>query len=163
MTFRFLELCCILCGRNLPGFTKTYLMKHQPADPFVGAAITTILVVSDMQKSKTFYVESLGATLFREYGADSVVLQFLEHWILLVLPGGPTNDKPGTSFIAPTQKNRVSHSFTIRVNDCVDSYEILKAQGVVFITPPVVRGNETRCFFYDPDGHLFEISEYRSS
>jgi len=26
---------------------------------------------------------------------------------------------------------------------------------------PVSHGPETRCFFRDPDGHLFEISEYR--
>jgi catechol 2,3-dioxygenase-like lactoylglutathione lyase family enzyme len=29
-----------------------------------------------------------------------------------------------------------------------------------FLAPPVVNGAETRAFFRDPDGHLFEISEY---
>jgi catechol 2,3-dioxygenase-like lactoylglutathione lyase family enzyme len=132
-------------------------------NPFENSALTTILVVSDMAKSKSFYVDVLGAKIFREYGGSSMVLEFLGHWILLVTAGGPTEDKPDTHFKAPEDKNSVSHSFTVRVKDCAQSYEILKQAGADFITPPVTNGAETRCFFHDPDGHLFEISEYRSS
>jgi len=114
-----------------------------------------------MKASKAFYVDVLGASVFREYGGDSLVLKFLEHWVLLVTQGGPTEDKPDTYFKPPTNRNTVSHSFTIRVKDCQKSYKILKAKGANFITPPVINGAETRCFFHDPDGHLFEISEYR--
>nr|WP_286943515.1 VOC family protein [Allomuricauda sp.] len=130
-------------------------------DPFEDAALTTILVVSDMAKSKSFYVDVLGAEIYREYGGDSLVLQFLGNWLLLVTPGGPTEDKPDTHFMPPMDKNSVSHSFTIRVKDCVRSYQVLQERGADFITPPLARGSETRCFFRDPDGHLFEISEYR--
>ena len=130
-------------------------------DPFEDAALTTILVVSDMAKSKSFYVDVLGAEIYREYGGDSLVLQFLGNWLLLVTPGGPTEDKPDTHFMPPMDKNSVSHSFTIRVKDCVRSYQVLQEHGADFITPPLARGSETRCFFRDPDGHLFEISEYR--
>ncbi|UTW65270.1 VOC family protein [bacterium SCSIO 12643] len=131
-------------------------------NPFEDSALTTILVVSDMSKSKTFYVDQLGAEIFREYGGDSLVLKFLNNWLLLVTSGGPTEDKPDTHFIPPVQPNLVSHAFTIRVKDCIQSYEILKNKGIQFITPPIARGAETRCFFKDPDGHLFEISEYRA-
>ena len=130
-------------------------------NPFEESALTSILVVSDMARSKAFYVDVLGAKIFREYGSDSLVLEFIGNWILLVTPGGPTEDKPDTHFSTPPDKNSVSHSFTIRVKDCAKSYEILKQQGVHFITSPVSKGFETRCFFHDPDGHLFEISEYR--
>ena len=75
--------------------------------------------------------------------------------------GLPTEDKPDTHFMPPMDKNSVSHSFTIRVKDCVRSYQVLQERGADFITPPLARGSETRCFFRDPDGHLFEISEYR--
>ncbi|MEJ2595132.1 MAG: VOC family protein [bacterium] len=138
-------------------------MSNDQNNPFVDAALTTILVVSDMSASKKFYVNILGAKKFREYGGDSVVLEFLGHWILLVTSGGPTEDKPNTHFLPPTDKDSVSHSFTIRVKDCRKSYEILKKKGADFITPPLDRGAETRCFFRDPDGYLFEISEYRTS
>lgn len=114
-----------------------------------------------MTKSKTFYIDVLGAKIFREYGGDSLVLEFMGNWLLLVTSGGPTEDKPDTHFVVPVEKNKVSHAFTIRVKDCIKSYGILKEKGAEFITPPFKRGAETRCFFRDPDDHLFEISEYR--
>lgn len=133
-----------------------------PEDPFRQSALTTILVVSNIEKSKKFYVDQLGASVYREYGGNSLVLNFLDHWLLLVTPGGPTIDKPGIHFEPTRQPNSVSHSFTIRVEDCEHSYQLLSSKGVHFITPPVVNGQETRCFFKDPDGHLFEISEYQT-
>ncbi len=128
-------------------------------DPFSDSELTTILVVSDIASSKKFYIDQLGAELFREYGRTSLVLKFLGNWILLVTAGGPTADKPELNFSPPENKNSVSHSYTIRVKDCKKSYHILKERGINFITPPYDWGQEVRCFFRDPDGHLFEISE----
>ena len=126
------------------------------------AVLTTILVVRDIAKSKHFYTENLGAELYREYGGDSVVINLLGSWVLLVTEGGETEDKPGTEFRVPKDRNRISHSFTIRVENCQQTYKQLTSKGVDFLTPPIQRGAETRCFFFDPDGHLFEISEYAS-
>jgi len=140
---------------------KTTLNREMKDNPFEESALTSILVVSDMALSRAFYVDVMGAQIYREYGGDSIVLEFLGNWILLVTPGGPTQDKPETHFRAPEDRHSVSHSFTIRVKDCSRSYEILNSRGAEFITPPTTRGAETRCFFHDPDGHLFEISEYR--
>lgn len=137
-------------------------MTSENNNPFIDSELTIILVISDMEVSKKFYLDVLGAELFREYGGDSVVLKFLNNWILLVTSGDPTKDKPHTEFLPPVDKDKVNHSFTIRVKDCQQSYRILKERGARFITPPVNWGAETRCFFHDPDGHLFEISEYRS-
>ena len=124
-------------------------------------AITHILVVSDMERSRPFYTDVLGATLFREYGGTSCVLQFLGTWILLVTGGDPTEDKPDVTFTEPTDPKQVSHAMTIRVQDCQASYEELKSRGAEFLTPPKDWGAEVRAFFRDPDGHLFEISEAR--
>jgi catechol 2,3-dioxygenase-like lactoylglutathione lyase family enzyme len=136
-------------------------MTTDNKNPFENSALTTILVVSDIEKSKQFYLDILGAKLEREYGGDSVVLEFLGSWLLLVTSGGPTEDKPKISFITPDHQHLVDHSFTIRVDNCEQSYKLLVNRGAKFLTPPVTNGNETRCFFRDPDGHLFEISEYR--
>lgn len=130
-------------------------------DPFEDSALTTILTVSDMSAAKHFYLEVLGAKLFREYGGDSLVLEFLGNWILIVTSSGATDDKPGTRFEPPTDPNSISQCFTIRVKDCRASHAILSNRGAKFLTPPFDNGPETRCFFRDPDGHLFEISEYR--
>jgi catechol 2,3-dioxygenase-like lactoylglutathione lyase family enzyme len=108
-----------------------------------------------------FYEKVLGARVFREYGGTSVVLEFLGGWLLLVTGGGPTEDKPDVTFDAPGDPKRVAHAMTIRVPDCAAAYETLRARGAVFLTPPKDWGAEVRCFFRDPDGHLFEISEAR--
>jgi catechol 2,3-dioxygenase-like lactoylglutathione lyase family enzyme len=127
--------------------------------PTTDMALTTILVISEMERSKAFYTDILGAKLYREYGGSSAVFQFLGSWILLVTGGEPTKDKPTVHFEKPRDPNHVSHSFTIRVKDCMACYETLKKRGAEFLTPPVDWGSEIRGFFQDPDGHLFEISQ----
>ncbi|MCB0278806.1 MAG: VOC family protein [Calditrichaeota bacterium] len=136
-------------------------MPKSTDDPFQDSELTTILVVSDINRSKSFYIDQLGAELYREYGGTSVVIRLLTHWILLVTGGEPTADKPTIEFKTNPDPNTVSHSYTIRVKDCQKSYEILSARGIQFITPPYDWGAEIRCFFQDPDGHLLEISEYK--
>lgn len=121
--------------------------------------LTHILVVSEVERSRSFYVDVLGAELYREYGGTSVVLRFLGNWLLLVNGGGPTEDKPTVTFTPPASPDVVSAAFTIRVQNCRAAYETLKARGAKFLTEPVDWGGEIRCFFRDPDGHLFEISQ----
>lgn len=121
--------------------------------------LTHILVVTDIERSMAWYVDVLGAELDRVYGGTSAVLWFNGSWLLLVLPGEPTEDKPDVEFIAPRDPTTVSHSFTIRVPDCRAAYDTLSGRGAEFLTPPHDWGAEIRCFFRDPDGHLFEISE----
>jgi catechol 2,3-dioxygenase-like lactoylglutathione lyase family enzyme len=121
--------------------------------------LTHILVVSDMEKSRQFYGNIFGATVVREYGGTSCVLKFQGSWLLLVTGGKPTRDKPTVTFSPPQAPDTVSHAMTIRVPDCQAAYEILKSRGAEFLTPPVNWGEEIRCFFRDPDGHLLEISQ----
>lgn len=125
--------------------------------PTTDMALTHILVVSDTSRSSLWYQNVLGADLFRRYGT-SVVLSFNGVWLLLVEGAGPTPDKAEVTF-APPDPNEVSHSFTIRVQDCQASYEILRERGARFITAPHDWGGEIRCYFPDPDGHLWEISQ----
>jgi catechol 2,3-dioxygenase-like lactoylglutathione lyase family enzyme len=127
--------------------------------PAEGMELTHILVVSDIERSRIFYTDVLGATVFREYGGTSCVLKFLGSWLLLVTGGEPTKDKPGVTFSPPDNPGLVTHSMTIRVPDCKKAYQILKERGAEFLTPPVNWGYEVRCFFRDPDGHLLEISQ----
>ena len=125
--------------------------------------ITHILVVADIDRARTFYRDVLGATVFREYGGSSCVLQDFGSWLLLVTGGGPTADKPTVTFAPPRDPDAVAHSMTIRVTDCHGAYETLTARGASFLTAPVESAWEIRAFFRDPDGHLLEISEAKSS
>jgi len=127
--------------------------------PAAGMALTHILVVADVDRSRNFYRDVLGASVYREYGGTSCVLQFLDTWLLLVTGGPPTADKPTVSFAAPADPDRVSHSMTIRVPDARGAFETLRGRGAVFLAEPVESDWEIRAFFRDPDGHLLEISE----
>lgn len=121
--------------------------------------LTQLLVVSNIDRSRTFYHDVLGAEVYREYGGTSCVLRFQGAWLLLVTGGGPTEDKPSVTYAPPPTPDVVSHQLTMRVPDCQRAYEILRERGAEFLTPPNDRGGEIRCFFRDPDGHLLEISE----
>ncbi len=128
-------------------------------DPDV--ALTQIIVVSDVARSREFWTNVLGAELYREYGGTSVVLRFAGAWLLLVTGGEPTADKPGITLAPPTDPDTVSTSITLRVSDCWGAYRVLTGRGAQFLTPPHDWGAEIRCFLRDPDGHLIELSEAR--
>jgi catechol 2,3-dioxygenase-like lactoylglutathione lyase family enzyme len=138
------------------------VLASQQGFPGDGVEITLLLVVSDLQRSREFYRDVLGATEIREYRGTSAVLRFAGMWLLLVTGGEPTPDKPTITFAPPGSADVVSHELTIRVPDCRAAYEILKSRGARFLTPPVEYDWEVRCFFRDPDGHLLEISESRA-
>ena len=131
--------------------------------PTEGMALTHLLVVGNLERSHAFYRDVLGAEVYREYGGTSVVLRFLGTWLLLVTGGEPTQDKPDVTFAAPADPGAVSHSMTIRVPDCRAAYATLRARGARFLTPPVEYEWEVRAFFRDPDGHLLEVSEARTT
>jgi len=123
--------------------------------------LTTILVVSDVDRARDFWRDVVGAEVYREYGGTSCVLRLAGAWILLVTGGGPTDDKPEVTFAVADDPGRVDHAFTMRVADCHAAYEVMRGRGAQFLTPPVSSPWETRAFFRDPDGHLLEISEAR--
>jgi catechol 2,3-dioxygenase-like lactoylglutathione lyase family enzyme len=129
--------------------------------PVDGMELTHLLVVSDLERSRAFYHDVLGATVTREYGGSSCVLRFLGTWLLLVTAGPPTDDKPTVTFAPPDDPDRVAHELTIRVPDCRAAHATLTARGAIFLAPPSESAWEIRAFFRDPDGHLIEISEVK--
>jgi len=128
-------------------------------DKFEAEALTHMLVVTDAEASRDWYVRVLDASVYGEYGGTSVVLELLGNWILLVTGGDPSPDKPTVTLAAPVDPDVVSGQIIFRVADCHETYKLLASRGAEFLTPPVDRGGEIRAFFHDPDGHLFEISQ----
>ena len=128
-------------------------------DRFRASALTHMLVVSDAAASRDWYVRVLDAEVTGEYGGTSVVLDLMGNWMLLVTGGGPDAGKPKVELDVPSDPDRVAAQIIFRVDDCHGLYELLSDRGAEFLAPPDVREGETRAFFRDPDGHLFEISE----
>lgn len=131
--------------------------------PAPGMTLTRLLVVSDLERAKRWYRDVLGAEVQGEYGGTSCVLRFLDAWLLLTTGGPPTSDKPTVTFAAPDDPDRVMTELIIGVPDCRAAHATLEARGAQFLASPVAYDWEIRAFFRDPDGHLFEISERRSS
>lgn len=125
---------------------------------FSPQAVTHMLVVADAAVSRNWYIDVLDASLYGEYGGTSVVLDLAGNWLLLVTGGQPSPEKPTVTLDVPSDPDMVSAQIIFRVDDCFDTYELLRDRGAEFLTPPVERPGETRAFFRDPDGHLFEIS-----
>jgi catechol 2,3-dioxygenase-like lactoylglutathione lyase family enzyme len=126
--------------------------------PTEGMELTRLLVVRDIEVSRDWYVDVLGAKLEGEYGGTSLVLKIAGAWLLVVTGGQPTEDKPTITFVPPEDPDRASAELIFRVPDCRAAYETLVGRGASFLHEPVDNGYEVRTFFRDPDGHLFEIS-----
>ncbi len=121
---------------------------------FEASALTHMFVVTDVERSRDWYTSVLDAQVVDEYGGDSVVLDVLGNWILLVTGGGPDAGKPGVTLAPPQHPDRPSAQLIFRVEDCAGLYELLSGRRAEFLSEPHVRERETRAFFRDPDGHV---------
>lgn len=125
--------------------------------PETGMVLTTLLIVEDQERSRDFYSHVLGATVLLE--RDPVILKFHNSWIILNVGGGPTDDKPTVTMSPPSDPDAVSICMNIRVADIRTVYEEWRSRGATFLTPPVDRGQEIRCYLRDPDGYLIEVGQ----
>lgn len=125
--------------------------------PDEGMVLTHMLIVADVDRSRAFYRDVLGAEVLRE--RDPCMLRFHNSWLILNVGGGPTEDKPTVTLAAPADPDTASSALNIRVADMHATYERLRSRGGEFLTPPVDHGIEIRCFLRDPDGHLIEFGQ----
>ena len=131
-------------------------MAEFPA-PKEGIAITHFIVSRDVERSRRFYTEVLGGEAVLE-GEFSIVA-LANGWITISVGGGPTDDKPTVTLEPPSDPQHASSFLNIRVADIGAVYERWKGRGAEFLTPPVDRGSEIRCYMRDPDGHLIEVGQ----
>ncbi|HEY7523725.1 MAG TPA: VOC family protein [Candidatus Limnocylindrales bacterium] len=136
-------------------------MSEGASFPADATDLTRLLVVADVERSRDWYRDVLGAEIVNEYGGTSCVVRFIDSWLLLVTGGPPTEDKPTVSFAPPADPDVASAELIVAVPDCHAAFAELRARGAVFLAPPVEYPWEIRAFFRDPDGHLFEITQRR--
>ena len=55
--------------------------------------------------------------------------------------------------------NTVSTFMNLRVADIQDCYALWKSRGAEFVTPPIDRVAEIRCYMRDPDGYMIEVGQ----
>src|SRR5262245_6262333 len=131
-------------------------MAQFPA-PIEGIVLTHFIVSSDVERSRRFYVDVLGGEAVLE--GEPTIVALANGWITINVGGGPTDDKPTVTLAPPSDPDRASAFLNIRVADIRAVYETWSARGAKFLTPPIDRGREIRCYMRDPDGHLIEVGQ----
>ena len=125
--------------------------------PKEGILITHFIVSRNVERSGRFYTEVLGGEAV--LGGELSIVALANAWITIGLGGGPTDDKPTVNLEPPSDPDRASSFLNIRVADINVIYERWRARGAQFLTSPINRGNEIRCYLRDPDGHLIEVGQ----
>ena len=125
--------------------------------PSEGMVLTHFIVSDDVDRSRRFYAEVLGGETVLD--GPPAIVALANGWIVINVGGGPTDDKPTVTLHAPPDPDRVSSFLNIRVADIRAVYAEWSARGATFLTPPIDRGTEIRCYMRDPDGHLIEVGQ----
>ena len=125
--------------------------------PTEGIALTHFIVSDDVERSRRFYTEVLGGETVLD--GPPAIVALANGWIVINVGGAPTDDKPTVTLQAPANPDRVSSFLNIRVADIQAVYTEWSARGATFLTPPIDRGTEIRCYMRDPDGHLIEVGQ----
>jgi catechol 2,3-dioxygenase-like lactoylglutathione lyase family enzyme len=119
--------------------------------------LTHFIVSSDVERSRRFYTDVLAAEVLLE--GEPTIVALGNSWIIINVGGGPTDDKPTVTLEPPHDRDRVSSFLNIRVADIHSTYNTWSERGGHFLTPPIDRGREIRCYMRDPDGHLIEVGQ----
>lgn len=125
--------------------------------PSEGILVTMFITVGEVARSREFYSQVLGGTVVLEENPCTVKLA--NSWIIMNPGGGPTPDKPDISVVDYEPDGTTSIFLNLRVADIDACYRRWSDLGATFVTPPIDRGAEIRCYMRDPDGYLIEVGQ----
>ena len=128
--------------------------------PREGISIAHFLTVADIERSARFYETVFGGRILsRGDGSGApAYIQIANTWLMVNVGGGPTPDKPTVTLSVP-DPNHINSFMNIRVADIQACYELWKSRGAEFITEPIPKYGETRCYIRDPDGYIIEVGQ----
>ena len=132
---------------------------HMP--PQEGFTLAHFLTVRDIERSVRFYEKVFGAhvlSLGDANGAPGYV-RIANTFLIVNVGGGPTPDKPTVVLSVPPDPDAVSSFINIRVADIHACYALWRSRGAEFLTEPLEKYGETRCYIRDPDGYIIEVGE----
>ncbi len=125
--------------------------------PDEGILVTHFLTVRSVAASREFYSDVLGGQVVLE--ENPCMVKLANSWMIMNPGGGPTPDKPDISLVANERSNEVSSFLNLRVADIEACYREWSEKGAEFVTEPIDRGPEVRCYMRDPDGYLIEVGQ----
>jgi catechol 2,3-dioxygenase-like lactoylglutathione lyase family enzyme len=129
--------------------------------PHDGFTVTHFITVADIDRSADFYKNVFGARILSrgdDKGASGHI-QIANTWLIVNVGGGPTPDKPTITLSVPADPDKVSSFMNIRVADIHTCYQLWKSRGAEFLTEPIAKYGEIRCYIRDPDGYIIEVGQ----
>jgi catechol 2,3-dioxygenase-like lactoylglutathione lyase family enzyme len=126
--------------------------------PTDGLLVTLFLTVRSVARSRDFYSRVLGGAVVLD--ENPCIVRLSNSWIIMNPGGPPTPDKPGISVVNYEPGGTTSIFLNLRVADIQACYQDWRAKGAEFVTPPIDRGAEIRCYIRDPDGYLIEVGQF---
>ena len=128
--------------------------------PREGISIAHFLTVADIERSARYYEKVFGARILSLGDGNAPgYLQLANIWMILNVGGGPTPDKPTVTLSVLADRDKISSFMNIRVADIQACYKSWKSRGAKFITEPIPKYGETRCYIRDPDGYIIEVGQ----
>src|SRR5262249_19134958 len=121
---------------------------HDLPYPEDGLVLTHFLTVRDVARSRDFYAEIFGGQVVLE--ENPAIVKVANSWIILNPGGGPTPDNPDVILAPPEPDDPVSSFLNVRVADIAAFYTHAKSKGGQFLTEPLDRKAEIRCYLRDP-------------
>ncbi|MFC4004993.1 VOC family protein [Prauserella oleivorans] len=133
-------------------------MRHDdwPA-PEEGLVLTHFLTVRDVARSRAFYTDVFGGQVVLD--ENPCIVKVANTWIIMNPGGGPTPDKPDVTLRPPEPGDPVSAFLNVRVADIATFHAEARRKGAEFLTEPLDRKAEIRCYLRDPDGYLIEVGQ----
>jgi catechol 2,3-dioxygenase-like lactoylglutathione lyase family enzyme len=125
--------------------------------PAEGILVTLFITVRSVARSRAFYSEVLGGSVV--LAENPCIIKLANSWIIMNPGGPPTPDKPDISVVDYEPGDSTSIFLNLRVADIEACYREWSARGGDFLTPPIDRGAEIRCYMRDPDGYLIEVGQ----
>jgi putative intracellular protease/amidase/catechol 2,3-dioxygenase-like lactoylglutathione lyase family enzyme len=133
--------------------------KSYEMPPRQGISIAHFLTVADIDRSARYYEKVFGARILSLGDGNAPgYLQLANIWMILNVGGGPTPDKPTVTLSVP-DPNHINSFMNFRVADIQACYELWKSRGAEFITQPIPKYGEIRCYIRDPDGYIIEVGQ----
>jgi predicted enzyme related to lactoylglutathione lyase len=135
--------------------------KSYEMPPLEGFTFTYFLTVADIERSARYYEKVFGGRILSlgDTKGASGHIQIANTWLIVNVGGGPTPDKPAITLSVPADPDKVNSFMNIRVADIDACYELWKSRGAEFITAPIPKYGETRCYIRDPDGYIIEVGQ----
>jgi putative intracellular protease/amidase/catechol 2,3-dioxygenase-like lactoylglutathione lyase family enzyme len=134
--------------------------KSYEMPPREGFTVAHFLTVGDIDRSLRFYETVFGSRILSRGDSDGApgYIQIANTWLLVNVGGGPTPDKPSVTLSVP-DPDKINAFMNIRVADIQACYELWKSRGAEFITEPIPKYGEIRCYIRDPDGYIIEVGQ----